>query len=53
MNYFRYFRDVLLMALRHPVLLAQSTATVDLISRGRLIIAAGAVGAFNQEQQQE
>ena len=44
---------VLLMALRHPVLLAQSLATVDLISRGRLIVAAGAGGAFNQEQQQE
>lgn len=44
---------VLLMALRNPVLLAQSMATVDLISRGRLIIAAGAGGAFNQEQQQE
>ena len=44
---------VLLMALRHPVLLAQTMATVDLISQGRLIIAAGAGGAFNQEQQQE
>ena len=44
---------VLLMALRHPVLLAQSMATVDLISRGRLVVAAGAGGAFNQEQQQE
>ena len=44
---------VLLMALRHPVLLAQTLATVDLISRGRLIVAAGAGGAFNLEQQQE
>ena len=44
---------VLLMALRHPVLLAQTLATVDLISRGRLIVAAGAGGAFNREQQQE
>lgn len=44
---------VLLMALRHPLLLAQTLGTVDLISRGRLVIAAGAGGAFNQEQQQE
>ncbi len=44
---------VLLMALRHPVLLAQSMATVDLISQGRLIVAAGTGGAFNPEQQQE
>jgi alkanesulfonate monooxygenase SsuD/methylene tetrahydromethanopterin reductase-like flavin-dependent oxidoreductase (luciferase family) len=44
---------VLLMALRHPLLLAQTLGTVDLISRGRLLIAAGAGGAFNQEQQQE
>lgn len=44
---------VLLMALRHPVLLAQSLGTVDLISRGRLMIAAGVGGAFNDEQQAE
>ena len=44
---------VLLMSLRHPVLLAQTMATVDLISNGRLIIAAGTGGAFNNEQQQE
>jgi len=44
---------VLLMALRHPVLLAQTIATVDLISNGRLIIAAGTGGAFNREQQEE
>ena len=44
---------VLLMALRHPVLLAQTLATVDLISQGRLIVAAGAGGAFNPAQQQE
>jgi alkanesulfonate monooxygenase SsuD/methylene tetrahydromethanopterin reductase-like flavin-dependent oxidoreductase (luciferase family) len=44
---------VLLMALRHPLLLAQTMATVDLISRGRLVIAAGAGGAFNDEQKQE
>jgi alkanesulfonate monooxygenase SsuD/methylene tetrahydromethanopterin reductase-like flavin-dependent oxidoreductase (luciferase family) len=44
---------VLLMALRQPVLLAQTMATVDLISQGRLVITAGAGGAFNAEQQQE
>jgi alkanesulfonate monooxygenase SsuD/methylene tetrahydromethanopterin reductase-like flavin-dependent oxidoreductase (luciferase family) len=44
---------VLLMALRQPLLLAQTMATVDLISQGRLIIAAGAGGAFNHEQKQE
>jgi alkanesulfonate monooxygenase SsuD/methylene tetrahydromethanopterin reductase-like flavin-dependent oxidoreductase (luciferase family) len=44
---------VLLMALRHPVPLAQTMATVDLISQGRLIIAAGVGGAFNVQQQQE
>ena len=45
--------SVLLMALRHPVLLAQTLATVDLISQGRLVIAAGVGGAFNDEQRQE
>ena len=45
--------SVLLMALRHPVLLAQTLATVDLISKGRLLIAAGVGGAFNDAQQQE
>ena len=44
---------VLLMALRHPVLLTQTLGTVDLISRGRLMIAAGVGGAFNDEQQRE
>ena len=45
--------SVLLMALRHPVLLAQTMGTVDLISRGRLMIAAGVGGAFNDEQEAE
>ena len=45
--------SVLLMALRHPVLLAQTMGTVDLISRGRLMIAAGVGGAFNEEQEAE
>ncbi len=44
---------VMLPALRHPVLLAQTMATVDLISKGRLVIAAGAGGAFNAEQRGE
>ncbi len=44
---------VLLPALRHPVLLAQTMATVDLISKGRLVVGAGVGGAFNEDQQQE
>ena len=44
---------VLLAALRHPVLLAQTCATVDVISQGRLVIAAGVGGAFNEAQVQE
>jgi len=44
---------VLLAALRQPVLLAQTMATVDLISQGRLIVAAGVGGAFNEDQQRE
>ncbi|MDE0721602.1 MAG: LLM class flavin-dependent oxidoreductase [Dehalococcoidia bacterium] len=44
---------VLLPALRHPVLLAQTMATVDLISGGRLVIGAGVGGAFNDDQKRE
>ena len=44
---------VLLPALRHPVLLAQMLATVDLISEGRLVIGAGVGGAFNDDQKRE
>ena len=44
---------VLLPALRHPVLMAQTMATVDLISGGRLVIGAGVGGAFNTEQRGE
>ena len=44
---------VLLPALRHPVLLAQTLATVDLISSGRLVIGAGVGGAFNDDQRAE
>ena len=44
---------VLLPALRHPILMAQTMATVDLISGGRLVIGAGVGGAFNDEQKAE
>ena len=44
---------VLLAALRHPALLAQTMGTVDLISQGRLVVAAGVGGAFNSEQRAE
>ncbi len=44
---------VLLAALRHPVLLAQTLATLDLLSKGRVVIGAGVGGAFNEDQKQE
>ncbi len=44
---------VMLAALRHPVSLAQASATVDTISNGRLILGAGVGGAFNDAQRQE
>jgi alkanesulfonate monooxygenase SsuD/methylene tetrahydromethanopterin reductase-like flavin-dependent oxidoreductase (luciferase family) len=45
--------SVLLAALRQPVLLAQTTATVDVIAAGRLTLGIGAGGAFTTEQQRE
>ena len=44
---------VLLAALRHPVLLAQIVGTLDLISKGRIILGVGMGGAFNEEQKKE
>ena len=44
---------VMLMGLRHPLLLAQTLATVDLVSQGRLVIAAGIGGTFNEAQRNE
>ena len=52
-NRVRLGTAVLLPALRHPVLLAQTLATVDLISEGRLVIGAGVGGAFNDDQKRE
>ena len=52
-NRVRLGTAVLLPALRHPVLLAQTLATVDLISGGRLVIGAGVGGAFNADQKRE
>ena len=44
---------VMLAALRHPVPLAQTVGTLDLISKGRLVLAVGVGGAFNEAQQRE
>ena len=52
-NRVRLGTAVLLPALRHPVLLAQSLATADLVSGGRLVIGAGVGGAFNDDQKRE
>ncbi|MQG80985.1 MAG: LLM class flavin-dependent oxidoreductase, partial [SAR202 cluster bacterium] len=52
-NTVRLGTAVMLMGLRHPLLLAQTMATVDLVSQGRLIIATGIGGAFNNAQKKE
>ena len=44
---------VMLPAIRHPVPLAHSLATVDVLARGRLTIGAGVGGAFTAEQEQD
>ena len=44
---------VMLPAIRHPVPLAHSLATVDVLSHGRLTIGAGVGGAFTPEQAQD
>lgn len=44
---------VLLPAVRHPVPLAHSLATVDILSGGRTIAGAGVGGAFNDDQRQD
>lgn len=44
---------VLLAAMRNPVLLAHSVGTLDLIAKGRTVLAVGAGGAFNDDQKRE
>jgi len=44
---------VLLAALRHPVLLAHIAGTLDLISKGRVVLAVGVGGGFNDDQRRE
>lgn len=44
---------VLLPTLRHPVNAAQVIGTLDVLSGGRLVLAAGVGGAFNEAQQKE
>ena len=44
---------VLLPALRHPITLAHSLATADVLSGGRIVIGAGVGGAFTPEQKAE
>ncbi len=44
---------VMLPAIRHPVPLAHSLATLDVLSGGRLVIGAGVGGAFTPGQEQD
>ncbi len=44
---------VLLPAIRHPVPLAHSLATADIISNGRIVVGAGVGGAFTDDQRQD
>ena len=44
---------VLLAGLRHPVLLAHAVGTLDIISKGRAVLAVGVGGNFNEEQRRE
>ena len=44
---------VLLAAMRHPVLLAHVIGTLDMLSKGRVVLAVGVGGAFNQDQRRE
>ena len=45
--------SILLAALRHPVLLAQTIGTVDLISQGRTVLAVATGGALRGAQRSE
>ncbi len=44
---------VMLPAIRHPVTLAHSLATVDVLSRGRLVLGLGVGGAFTPDQERD